>query len=93
MAKAMASDAADLAATVALQVHGAIGYTWECDLHFSLKQTWALSRAWGDAATHRRLVLAQLPDRLNAPSSVSSEESRVVTPESLFEPFTRCAGR
>ena len=58
MAKAMASDAADLAARVALQVHGAIGYTWECDLHFFLKQAWALSRAWGDAATHRRIVLA-----------------------------------
>ena len=57
MAKAMASDAADLAARVALQVHGAIGYTWECDLHFFLKRTWALSRAWGDAATQRRLVL------------------------------------
>jgi len=28
-----------------------------------LKQTWALSRAWGDAATHRRLVLAQLRAR------------------------------
>jgi alkylation response protein AidB-like acyl-CoA dehydrogenase len=60
MAKAMASDAADLAARVALQVHGAIGYTWECDLHFFLKRTWALSRAWGDAATHRRLVLSSL---------------------------------
>jgi alkylation response protein AidB-like acyl-CoA dehydrogenase len=58
MAKAMASDAADLAARVALQVHGAIGYTWECDLHFFMKRTWALSRSWGDAATHRRLVLA-----------------------------------
>ena len=55
MAKAMASDAADLAARVALQVHGAIGYTWKCDLDFFLKQTWALSRAWADAATHRRL--------------------------------------
>jgi len=59
MAKALASEAADLAARVALQVHGAIGYTWECDLHFFMKRTWALSRAWGDAATHRRLVLAQ----------------------------------
>ena len=58
MAKALASDAADLSARVALQVHGAIGYTWECDLHFFLKRTWALSRAWGDADTHRRLVLA-----------------------------------
>jgi alkylation response protein AidB-like acyl-CoA dehydrogenase len=61
MAKALASEAADLAARVALQVHGAIGYTWECDLHFFMKRTWALSRAWGDAATHRRLVLAQAP--------------------------------
>lgn len=58
MAKALASDAADLAAQVALQVHGAIGYTWECDLHFFMKRTWALSRAWGDAATHRKLVLS-----------------------------------
>ena len=63
MAKAMASDAADLAARVALQVHGAIGYTWECDLHFFMKRTWALSRAWGDASTHRQLVLAQLRKR------------------------------
>ena len=63
MAKAMASDAAEQAARVALQVHGAIGYTWECDLHFFLKWTWALSRAWGDAATHRRLVLASARGR------------------------------
>jgi alkylation response protein AidB-like acyl-CoA dehydrogenase len=63
MAKAMASDAADLAARVALQVHGAIGYTWECDLHFFMKRTWALSKAWGDAPTHRRLVLAAVRQR------------------------------
>ena len=63
MAKAMASDAAELASRVALQVHGAIGYTWECDLHLFMKRTWALSRAWGDAATHRRLVLEHLAGR------------------------------
>jgi alkylation response protein AidB-like acyl-CoA dehydrogenase len=58
MAKAMASEAAELAARVALQVHGAIGYTWECDLHLFMKRAWALSKAWGDGATHRQLVLA-----------------------------------
>ncbi len=57
MAKALASDAADLAAGVALQVHGAIGYTWECDLHLYMKRAWVLSAAWGDAAAHRALVL------------------------------------
>jgi alkylation response protein AidB-like acyl-CoA dehydrogenase len=58
MAKAMASDAADLAARVALQVHGAIGYTWECDLQLWMKRAWVLSAAWGDAPTHRSRVLS-----------------------------------
>jgi alkylation response protein AidB-like acyl-CoA dehydrogenase len=57
MAKAVASDAADLAGRHALQVHGAIGYTWECDLQLFMKKAWALSGAWGDAPTHRALVL------------------------------------
>ena len=57
MAKSLASDAADMAARAALQVHGAIGYTWECDLHLYLKRAWALSAAWGDAPTHRARVL------------------------------------
>ncbi len=61
-AKALASDAATEAARVALQVHGAIGYTWECDLHLFLKRTWALAEAWGSAADHRRRVLDSLTD-------------------------------
>jgi alkylation response protein AidB-like acyl-CoA dehydrogenase len=56
-AKAYASDAAVEAARVALQVHGAIGYTWECDLHLFLKRAWALSESWGSAAEHRQRVL------------------------------------
>jgi alkylation response protein AidB-like acyl-CoA dehydrogenase len=57
MAKSIASDAADQAARAALQVHGAIGYTWECDLHFFMKRAWTLSAEWGNAATQRALVL------------------------------------
>ena len=64
VAKAYASDAAVEAARVSLQVHGAIGYTWECDLHLFLKRTWALSEAWGSAADHRaRLLDSLLADR------------------------------
>jgi alkylation response protein AidB-like acyl-CoA dehydrogenase len=63
MAKAMASDAASLAARTALQVHGAIGYTWEHDLQLWLKRAWALAAAWGDAATHRARVLELLVAR------------------------------
>ena len=61
-AKASASDAATEAARVSLQVHGAIGYTWECDLHLFLKRAWALAEAWGSAADHRSRVLESLLD-------------------------------
>lgn len=56
MAKAMATDAAEGAARTTLQVHGAIGYTFESDLHLWMKRVWALAPAWGSAAWHRRRV-------------------------------------
>ncbi len=61
MAKAQASEAALLAARTALQVHGAIGYTWEHDLHLWMKKAWSVASAWGDAAFHRARVLDGLP--------------------------------
>ena len=56
MAKALANDAAQKAARSALQVHGAIGYTWECDLHLYMKKAWALIPAHGTTTSHRRRV-------------------------------------
>lgn len=51
-AKLAATDAAMLAAETAIQVHGAMGYTYEVDLHFWMKRSWALSGAWGSRAFH-----------------------------------------
>ncbi|HEX9713404.1 MAG TPA: acyl-CoA dehydrogenase family protein [Actinomycetota bacterium] len=56
MAKASASDAAVFACRAALQVHGAIGYTKEHDLHLWLARGSALATAWGDASRHRARV-------------------------------------
>jgi alkylation response protein AidB-like acyl-CoA dehydrogenase len=56
LAKAQASEAAVLAARKALQVHGAIGYTVEYDLHMWMKRVWALAAGWGDAAWHRARI-------------------------------------
>lgn len=56
-AKVAASDAALLAAHSALQTHGAIGFTSECDLSLWLLRTQALRPAWGDPTAHRRRVL------------------------------------
>ena len=55
-AKVAATDAAMLAGETAIQVHGAMGYTYEVDLHFWMKRSWALSGAWGDRAFHLRRV-------------------------------------
>lgn len=51
-AKLAAGDAALLAAETAIQVHGAMGYTYEVDLHYWMKRSWALIGAWGDRAFH-----------------------------------------
>lgn len=56
MAKALASDAGAATAKATLQVHGAIGYTWECDLQLFMKKAWALAGAYGGAKYHRRRV-------------------------------------
>jgi alkylation response protein AidB-like acyl-CoA dehydrogenase len=56
MAKASASDAALLMARQALQCHGAIGYSFEYDLHLFMKRAWALASDWGDARWHRARV-------------------------------------
>src|SRR5947209_16310219 len=60
LAKAQASEAALVTARKALQVHGAIGYTVEYDLHMWMKRAWALAAAWGDAAWHRARVKAAI---------------------------------
>ncbi len=56
MAKIAASEAATAAASVALQVHGAIGYTWEQDLHIWMRRAWSLEQAFGRNELHRRRV-------------------------------------
>ena len=59
-AKIACTDAAYRAARTALQVHGAIGYTQEHDLHLWLMKIRALAGAWGSQAEHRARVMAGL---------------------------------
>lgn len=61
-AKLAASEAAYHAARVGLQVHGAIGYTAECDLGLWILRVRALVSAWGTPSYHR----ARLADMLVA---------------------------
>ena len=61
-AKIVAAEAVDLATRNAVQVHGAMGMTWEVDLHFWVKRAIALQRSWGTPAAHYETVM----DRLRA---------------------------
>ncbi|MGH8382842.1 acyl-CoA dehydrogenase family protein [Pseudomonas sp.] len=61
-AKLACAEAAALAAKNAIQVHGAMGYTWEVDLHLFMKRAWALDKLWGDRGLHKARVRAALFD-------------------------------
>jgi alkylation response protein AidB-like acyl-CoA dehydrogenase len=64
-AKLIACEAASLAAKNCHQAHGAMGYTWEVDLHIFMKKAWALANTWGDAGFHK----SRVADHIFAPGA------------------------
>jgi len=61
MAKAAASDAAAFCSDRSIQLHGGIGFTWECDVHLYFKRQKHNQLLYGDAA-YQRAKLAELLD-------------------------------
>jgi alkylation response protein AidB-like acyl-CoA dehydrogenase len=66
LAKAAAADAADAAARAGVAVHGALGQTWEHDMHLLLRRAWLGALLLGDSQTlyaeAARLWLATAPE-------------------------------
>jgi len=58
MAKVAASEAALRGARAALQAHGAIGYTWEQDVHIWMRRAWSLDQTCGLQRFHRERMAA-----------------------------------
>jgi alkylation response protein AidB-like acyl-CoA dehydrogenase len=75
-AKLVASEAADLGARTALQVHGAMGYSWEVDVHFFLKRALALTHAWGGPSFHHSRVAARIFQHPIGPEHTFTREHR-----------------
>jgi alkylation response protein AidB-like acyl-CoA dehydrogenase len=73
-ARLVASEAADLAARTAIQVHGAMGYSWEVDVHFFLKRAIALDTWWGTPAFHRRRVAERVLEGRLGPENTFARE-------------------
>ena len=59
MAKAAANDAAAFGSRKSVQLHGGIGFTWECFIHIYLKRQLHNQMLLGDA-THQRRELANI---------------------------------
>lgn len=47
---------ADSASRTAVQVHGAMGYSWETDVHLFLKRSLVLGSTWGTRKRHLEIV-------------------------------------
>ena len=59
-AKLVAGEAALENAKAAVQVNGAMGFTWELDVHLYLKRAWVLDTHYGSTADHAVAVAAGL---------------------------------
>lgn len=73
-AKIAAGEAADVAARMAVQAHGAMGMTWEVDLHFFLKRAMALNYTWGTPAMHRETVMKRITTLRTGPDVTFASE-------------------
>jgi alkylation response protein AidB-like acyl-CoA dehydrogenase len=73
-AKIAAGSAADVAARMAVQAHGAMGMTWEVDLHFYLKRAFALNYAWGTPAVHGETVMERIAKVRTGPDATFAGE-------------------
>lgn len=59
-AKLVAGEAAIQNASASIQVNGAMGFTWEIDLHLYLKRAWVLETRYGSGDFHAAAIAAAL---------------------------------
>jgi alkylation response protein AidB-like acyl-CoA dehydrogenase len=76
-AKIMALGAAEQATRASVQVHGAMGYSWEVDVHYFLKRALALTYAWGDPAYHRARIAMRLREQPVGPDQTFAKEREI----------------
>tara|TARA_R110001599_G_scaffold80901_8_gene218306 strand:- start:12007 stop:13137 length:1131 start_codon:yes stop_codon:yes gene_type:complete len=63
MAKAQATETLKYAGDRAVQFHGGMGFTWECDAQLYVRRAQWVQQAFGDAQHHRKRLARLLLDR------------------------------
>src|SRR6056300_81433 len=59
-AKLMCAQAAELACKNSIQAHGAMGYTWEMDLHIYMRKAWSMMACWGNEDRQQDIIFKKL---------------------------------
>ena len=59
-ARLLADEAAERGARDCLQVHGGVGFTWECEVQLHLKRAWVRARRAGGGAESEELLAVDL---------------------------------
>ncbi|MHB9860932.1 acyl-CoA dehydrogenase family protein [Streptomyces sp. YIM S03343] len=59
-ARLLADEAAVRGARDCLQVHGGMGFTWDCEVHLHLKRAWVRARRGGAATESEEMLAAEL---------------------------------
>jgi alkylation response protein AidB-like acyl-CoA dehydrogenase len=63
IAKAQCSDAFFANASMAIQLHGGVGFTWEYDVHLYFKRAKSSELLFGNAQYHRERLAKMLLDQ------------------------------
>jgi alkylation response protein AidB-like acyl-CoA dehydrogenase len=74
-ARLVALEAADQATRASIQVHGAMGYSWEVDVHLFHKRAIALAQTWGTPAFHRARVARRILTQPMGPDQTFARET------------------
>ncbi|MEL7043870.1 MAG: acyl-CoA dehydrogenase family protein [Pseudomonadota bacterium] len=69
MAKAQASEALSFAGDRAIQFHGGMGFTWDCDAQLFLRRAQWAQQQFGDATEHRARLAELLIDHRDTAST------------------------
>ena len=59
-AKFQSIKACEIASKNGLQAHGAMGYTWEMDLHIFIRRGWSYKQVWGNKSLLENYIMNQL---------------------------------
>lgn len=78
----VANEAAMKNAQVCIQIHGGMGFTYECEAHFHLKRAHLLRWLWGGPHVGRKRLLA--PASLYATTSSANGDSALADPSETY---------